>query len=194
MRTIGGVVLAKLAFVLKEVFQWVFSIGIALVVALAIRAYVFEPVLVDGHSMDNTLADGQRLFQYKLGYKFSEPKRGDIIVLKFKDGVSKYTALPDPTEIDYIKRVIGLPGDKVDIKDNCVYINGEKLDEPYAKGNTIASNMKLPIDVPEGKVFVLGDNRERSSDSRAIGFIDMENIRGKAVFRIWPIKDFGVVK
>lgn len=176
---------------LQEIFQWVLAVAVAVALAFAIRAFIFEPVLVEGHSMDTTLNDGQRLFEYKLGYKFSTPQRGDIVVLQVQEGNFKYIPIPDPSEVDYIKRVIGLPGDEIDIKDGAVYVNGTKLDEPYANGITEKLGMKLPDTVPEGKLFVLGDNRQRSSDSRMIGYIDISKIRGKAVFRIWPLKDFG---
>jgi signal peptidase I len=177
-----------------ELFQWVISLGLAVAIALLIRAYVFEPVLVSGHSMDNTLADGQRLFEYKLGYHFNLPQRGDIVVLKVKAGESNLVGLPDPTEVDFIKRIIGLPGEEVDIKNGGVYINGIKLDETYAKGKTLPMSIKFPIKVDEGKVFVLGDNREKSSDSRVIGQIDIQNLRGQAVFRIWPFNNIGSLK
>lgn len=178
----------------KEIFQWAQSIIIAIVIALLIRAFIFEPVLVDGHSMDNTLNNGQRLIEYKLGYFFSHPKRGDIIVLQYQKGILKFLPLPDPKEIDYIKRVIGVPGDKIDIRDGNVYINGDELEEPYAKGKTLPLGMKFPDVVPLNNVFVLGDNRENSSDSRRIGYIDYSRIRGKATFKIWPFKDIGRIK
>lgn len=180
---------------LKEVLQWVQCIIIAVVIALLIRGLIFEPVLVDGHSMDNTLDHGQRLIEYKLGYFFSPPKRGDVIVLQYQKGVLKYLPLPDPREIDYIKRVIGLPGDEIEIKDGKVFVNGQALTEPYAKGRTEPLGMKFPVKVPENNVFVLGDNREHSSDSRnqSLGFVSYDRIRGKAVFRIWPLDKFGSI-
>lgn len=179
---------------IKEIFQWIQYIIAAVIIALLIRAFIFEPVLVDGHSMDNTLNNGQRLIEYKLGYFFSPPKRGDVIVLQYQKGILKYLPLPDPKEIDYIKRVIGVPGDEVDFKDGKVYINGKELNEPYAKGRTLPLGMKVPAVVPPNNVFVLGDNRENSSDSRRIGFIDYSRIRGKATIRIWPLKNIGLIK
>lgn len=184
----------KISKTIIEVFQWIISLGLAIAIALFIRAYVFEPVLVSGHSMDNTLADGQRLFEYKLGYRYSSPKRGDIIVLKVKEGEKNLAGLPDPTEVDFIKRVIGLPGETIDIRDDGVYINGTKLDEPYAIGKTLPQSSKYPMQIPEGKVFVMGDNRERSSDSRVIGLIDINNIRGRAALRVWPLNSIGLLK
>ncbi|AUS98739.1 signal peptidase I [Clostridium thermosuccinogenes] len=178
---------------LKEALQWVLAIGIAVVLAFLIRGFVFEQALVMGDSMQDTLFDKQRLIVYKTGYFFHPPERGDIIILEYQKGSFKFLPVPDPNEIDYIKRVIGLPGDVVDIKDGSVYVNGEKLDEPYAKGRTEPYGMEFPITIPENKVFVLGDNRENSSDSRQIGLIDFDRIKGKAVFRIYPLKDFGTI-
>lgn len=185
----------KLSKTVVEIIQWILSIGLAVAIALFIRAYIFEPVVVSGSSMDNTLANGQRLFEYKLGYRYGSPKRGDIIVLKVKEGENNFVGIPDPTEVDFIKRVIGLPGETVDIKEDGVYINGKKLDEPYTKGKTLPkSTIKFPKVIDEGKVFVMGDNRERSSDSRDIGLINISDIRGKAVLRIWPFNNIGLLK
>lgn len=178
---------------LKEALQWVLAIVIAVLLALFIRGFVFEQALVVGDSMQDTLHDGQRLIVYKTGYFFNPPERGDIIILKYHEGTFKYLPFPDPNEIDYIKRVIGVPGDVIDIKNGSVYVNGKKLDEPYAKGTTEKYGMDFPIRIPPDKVFVLGDNRENSSDSRQIGLIDFNRIRGKAVFRIYPFNKFGLI-
>lgn len=181
----------KITKAITEIFQWVISLGLAVAIALLIRAYIFEPVLVSGHSMDKTLADGQRLFEYKLGYHFKKPKRGDIVVIEIKPGEGGIIGLPDPTEENYIKRVIGLPGEEVDIKDGAVYINGQKLDEPYAVDKTVPKSVKLPVKLGENQIFVLGDNRERSTDSRMLGPIDISKLRGQAVFRVWPLNAVG---
>jgi signal peptidase I len=179
---------------LREAFEWIQAILIAVVLAFLIRGFVFEQALVDGNSMQDTLQDHQRLIVYKLGYNFHTPRRGDIIILEYQKGIFKYLPLPDPKEVDYIKRVIALPGDVVDIKDDgFVYINGKKQIEPYAKGITMRNGMELPKTIPDNMVMVLGDNREYSSDSRAIGLIDFNRIRGKAVLRIYPFKDFGSI-
>ncbi len=176
----------------KIVLEWVEAIGIALVLTFLLRGFVFEQALVDGHSMQETLQDKQRLIVYKLGYHFNEPKRGDIVIVEYQKGKYKYLPFPDPTEVDYIKRVIGLPGDEIDLKDGSVYVNGNKLNEPYAKGETYnTGSMTYPVTVPEGSVFVLGDNRENSSDSRVIGFIEFDRVRGKAAFRLMPFSEIG---
>lgn len=189
----------------KEIFQWVEAILVSVIIALLIRGFIFEPVLVQGDSMNNTLSSDERLIVYKLGYYFSEPQRGDIIVLQYQKGAVEYIPflknvtflkkmLPGINEVDFIKRVIALPGDVVDIKDGYVYINNEKLEEPYAKGYTDSYDLKVPFVVGEGEVFVLGDNRQNSRDSRQIGMIKYDRIKGKAVFRIWPFNSMGVLK
>ena len=190
---------------LSELAQWIQAILIAAVIALLIRGFIFEPVEVIGESMENALHTHQKVILYKLGYYFYSPQRGDIIVLQIQEGWLSFIPFaykipfikkiyPFPEEIDYIKRVIAVPGDTIDIKDGYVYVNGEKLEEPYVKGRTFARNGSYPVTVPPDKVFVLGDNRENSSDSRNIGFIDQKRIKGKAVFRFWPFSEIGVLK
>jgi signal peptidase I len=190
---------------LMEFLKWIETIIIAIVIALLIRGFILEPVIVNGVSMEDTLFSEQRLIIYKLGYFFHPPQKGDIIVLQYQKGLfgnipilNKLSFLnrviPSVMEIDYIKRVIGVPGDKIDIKDGHVYINGEKLDEKYAKGETHKQLLDFPKTVPPNTVFVLGDNRQNSRDSRIIGFIEYDRIKGKAVLRIWPFKDLGVIK
>ncbi|MCX7921835.1 MAG: signal peptidase I [Clostridia bacterium] len=181
--------------VLREILDWAVTIVIALVIAMLIKAFLFIPIEVKMVSMQDTLFEGQRLIVYKLGYYFSQPKRGDIIIFEHQPGslkgLLKYLPIPNPQEVDYIKRVIAVPGDEIEIKDGAVYLNGKKLDEPYAKGVTYNFNTDKPIKIPENKIFVMGDNREHSSDSRQFGPIDIDKVRGKAVFRIWPLQEFG---
>lgn len=190
----------------KDIIRWVEAIAIAMVIALFLRAFVVEPVIVDGSSMENTLLSGDRLIIYKLGYSFSPPQRGDIIVLQMEKGAARFSpflsrfsifqkAIPGLNEVDYIKRVIAVPGDEVDIRDGFVYVNGEKIDEPYVKvsGATEERIVSFPLTVQPEKVLVMGDNREYSQDSRNIGMIDYERIKGKAVFRMWPFHRIGSV-
>ena len=195
-------ILNKKTGYLKEIFQWVNAILIALFIALIIRGFIFELVLVDGQSMEDTLFNGQRLIVYKLGYYFAPPKKGDIIILQVADGfavnipvIGKSSFLrkfiPDFKETDYVKRVIGVPGDEIDVKDGRVYINGEMYKEPYAKGFTSPKDMEFPIKIPDNEYFVMGDNRENSMDSRDIGLINTDKIEGKAVLRLWPLDKAG---
>lgn len=179
-----------------ELLQWVQAIVFAIIIAVLIRTFVFEPVLVQGSSMEDTLYTNERLILYKLGYQIGEPERGDIIVLKYREGkmilfpfLQKLGILNNngiDQEIDYIKRVIAVPGDTIDIRDGKVYVNGEVLDESYIKGNTMPKGARLPATIEEGYYFVMGDNRPHSSDSRLIGLIEQDRIKGKAVFRYWP--------
>lgn len=188
----------------KEIFEWVLVIVAALVISMLIKAFVFSTYKVTMNSMENTLQDGQHVIVYKTGYMIGEPKRGDIIVFVHEEGkfegVLKYLPIANPGEVDYIKRVIGLPGDVIDIRDGKVLRKnaGEtefiELDEPYIKDQSTESNgMKLPYTVEENKLFVMGDNRLQSLDSRKIGTIDRDKVVGKAVFRIWPFSEFGGV-
>lgn len=189
---------------LIEAFKWSLVVIISIFIALVLRAYVFEWVVVEGPSMENTLYSRQVLFVNKIRYNFVTPKKGDIVVFEVSEGTLDYipiakdipfisSLIPPKNEIDYIKRVIGLPGDEIDIINGSVYINGDKQKEPYTKGFTIKHSFELPCTVPENKVFVMGDNREVSKDSRQFGFVDIDKIKGKAVFRIRPLKEFGSI-
>lgn len=183
----------------KEIIEWVEAISIALVVAFLIRAFVFQLILVEGPSMENTLAGHDRLIVYKLGYVFGKPKPGDIIVFQHVPGPIKL--VPFLFETDYIKRVIAVAGQTVDIKDGKVYVDGKALKEPYTHDRTYASmgmeggGMKFPVKIPQNKIFVLGDNRINSRDSRFsdVGFVDLKKVKGKAVFRVWPLNRIGRV-
>jgi signal peptidase I len=187
------------ANLLNEIFGWIEAILIAVVVSMLIRGFIFETTIVNMSSMEDTLQEGQRLIVVKPGYFFHPPKRGDIVVFEHQAGVFKgilkyFVPFPNPHELDYIKRVIAIPGDKIDIIDGYVYVNGGKISEPYVKGITDRKSDDYPKVVPPDKIFVLGDNREVSSDSREIGFIDIRKIRGRAVFRIWPLKNAGIIR
>jgi len=138
-------------------------------------------VRVDGFSMLPTLKNNQLALVNRLAYRFGKPERGDIIVFHF----------PVNPKEDLIKRVIGLPGEEVVVKDGRVYINGTALEEPY-----IASSPKYTAQwsVPEGYLFVLGDNRNDSSDSHSWGLLPLDDVVGKAVLVYWPITDWMILK
>jgi signal peptidase I len=163
----------------------VFAISIFLFVYLLL----FQPHKIKGESMFPTYLDGEFLLTDKISYRFNPPARGDVIVFK----------APVNEEDDYIKRIIGLPGDKVSIKNGRVYINDKILEEPYlpenlrTEGGFFLQNNKEVV-VPEDNFFVLGDNRTYSSDSRAWGFVPKQNIIGKAWFVYWPPQKAGIVK
>jgi len=186
----------------REVFEWVMVIVAALLISMLIKAFIFSTYQVNMVSMENTLFEGHNVIVYKTNYFFNAPKHGEIIVFMHEEGqfksLFKYLPVRNPGEVDYIKRVIGLPGDQIDIReDGYVYRKSagdndfKKLDEAYTKGLTDTHGMQLPFTVPEGKLFVMGDNREQSLDSRQIGPIDIDAVIGKAVLRIWPLSQFG---
>ena len=152
--------------------------------------FVGQRTEVEGASMENTLHNGDNLIVDKLSYRFHDPERFDIIVFPFQFQDNTY----------YIKRIIGLPGETVQIMDDgSIYINGEKLEENYGmeviKPETIGRAAE-PIELEDDEYFVMGDNRNNSSDSRTdmVGNIKRENIIGKAWLRIWPVSDFGILQ
>lgn len=200
----------------KEILEWGLCIVIAVTLAILIRYFVGTPTEVRQSSMWPTLENGQRLILNKLPKTFgSIPERGDIITF---ERPSKMTATlvkasydNEPTNIfskftyyvleagkeSFIKRVIGLPGEKVKISDGKVYIDDKLLDEPYLKDDvqTFAKNELLTeFTVPDGYIFAMGDNRTASSDCREFGCIPLEKIEGTVWIRIWPFDKFGEVE
>jgi signal peptidase I len=168
----------------KEVISWIKLIVSAFIIAFILKTYIFQVALVNQISMEPTLYEGQVLIIAKVNYLFSDPVRGDIVVLK------------DELENKYlIKRAIGLPGEVIDIRNDKVYIDEKELDPDYTKAPT-QDNGFTKTKVPEGKYFVMGDNRLHSRDSRSdtVGFVNRSNIVGKAVFRVWPISKIGIIK
>jgi signal peptidase I len=192
--------------IVGEIRSWIFSILLAFFVVALLNTKVFAKVQVQQSSMENTLFSQQQLIIDKASYYFVEPKRGDIIifleneergtivqdVIMFIDDIrSTFEGIDRHTRL--VKRVIGIPGDKVDIKNGYVYVNGKKLDEPYVKGETLSQEFQLPITVGANKLFVLGDNRPVSKDSREFGLIDYDQVEGKAIFRVFPFDKIGYI-
>ena len=159
------------------------DIIIAFVIVLIVTACV-KPTIVSGQSMDDTLHDGNYLIVNKLAYKFGEPEHGDIIV--FDSGQEEHEL--------WIKRVIGLPGDVIKTDGRTLYINNAKASEPYIKKGTVAQGEMKTWIVPEGAVFVMGDNRNNSTDSRIIGCVEDDPVVGKAVLRLWPAGSIGKIE
>jgi signal peptidase I len=193
--------------IIKEIRNWIFPILGAFLIASLINSKVFARVQVQQKSMENTLYSNQQLIVDKLSYNFSRPKRGDIIIfLEYEQRgtiiddtvifVNNIKSLFKNTDEDkrLVKRVIGVPGDEVNIKDGYVYVNDEKLNEPYVKGETFTQELTFPITVPDNKLFVLGDNRQVSKDSRAFGLINYNQVEGKAIFRVFPFNKIGAIK
>ena len=212
---------------IKEIIEWLICIIIAVVLALVVRYYIGTPTIVQQTSMWPTLKHGERLWLNRWGRTTKQiPERGDIITfeapsttyireneLDLKNPIAKYENEPEGVlekfkhyvlesgKKSYIKRVIALPGEYVEIKDEAVYINGEKLEEKYLNegmvtdlknGNREPSHF-TNFTVPENCVFALGDNRTGSTDCRAFGCIPLEKIEGTVAFRFWPISEFGGV-
>lgn len=165
------------------------TVVLALAIFLIVYLFLLQPHQVRGESMSPTFLDKEYLLTDKISYRFGSQKRGDVIV---------FTAPPDPTE-DYIKRIIGLPNERVSIRENKVYINGELLKEDYIANDRLTSpGPFLPenkeITVPDGEYFVLGDNRSNSSDSRRWGLVTRKKIVGRAWFVYWPPQRAGLVQ
>ena len=153
----------------------------ALLIALAINFFVAQPTLVRGYSMEPTLHQEERLLVEKVSYRFHAPQRGDIVVLKVAQ---------EP--IPLVKRVIGLPGETVEIRQGKVYVNGQHLDEPYLRQVPYGNMPARPV--PAGSIFVLGDNRNNSNDSRYFGVVPLDDVVGKAWLRYWPLEQIGLVR
>ena len=169
---------------IRETLIDTIKLVVVIFIILFLMIYVVSITQVVGNSMNSTLIDGDVLILSKANYRFFDIKRGDIISLDYED--TKYL----------IKRVIGLPGDSVEIKDNTLYINGEIYEEDYLDEGLVYDNFSLSdlgYDViPEDMYLVLGDNRENSLDSREIGLISKDNVNGKIVLRIWPINKISI--
>ncbi len=160
----------------REIYEWVQAIVIAVVLALIVRNFLFTVVRVDGQSMEPTLQHNDRMIVWRLGY---EPENGDIVIFN-PPGYEK--------NVYWVKRVIATEGQsvKIDYDENSVYVDGEKLDEDYLGEAMINQNTITELEVPEGCVFVLGDNRNHSTDGRIIGPVSTDHIVGEAVLRFWP--------
>jgi len=195
----------------REILEWVILIIAAFLIASIIQSQLFALTEVNMTSMMDTLVQGDKLIMSKLAYASNEPQRGDIIIFLRDESVNGVigrmgiyisdVALKlkgDFRRNRLIKRVIGIPGDKVEIRNNVLYINDEPVTEDYARidpGLGIVPNGSMdPVVVQKGQLFVLGDNRGQSMDSRNFGVIDMEWVEGKAIFRILPFDKFGKIE
>ncbi len=173
--------------ILREILGFLIYVGIVVGITFFIITFVGQRTYVSGSSMENTLSHGDNLIVDKITYRFSDPKRYDIIVFPFRHEENVY----------YIKRIIGLPGETVQIQEGSIYINGEILSESY--GREVMKSAGLaedPITLGEGEYFVLGDNRNDSMDSRdpGVSTIHRDEIIGRAWVRIWPLDEIGVLK
>ncbi len=209
-------------FKVKEIMEWVYCIVIAVVLALLVRYFIGTPTIVQQPSMWPTLKEGQRLILNRtIRISHAMPKRGDIVtfeapskvnvtsieaerenpVAEYKHNINgiftkfRYYVL-ELGKDSYIKRVIGLPGEHVKIEEGKVYINGEELQEDYLQSNVVTGSLNgayTDLVVPEGCVFVMGDNRAESTDSRRFGCVPQEKLESIVLFRFWPFDVFGKV-
>ena len=196
--------------IMGEIFSWILSLGVALLVALFIISNIVSMTMVMEQSMEPNFSQGDRLIVNRVGYFFTDPERGEVVIFD-KNPIDKGIIRNMLNEIDdirnslrfrftgsaeknlLIKRVIAVGGDQVELVEGEVFVNGERLDEPYIDTTTY-SRGETSWSVPEGKLFVLGDNRENSLDSRVLGFIDTQQVKGKVVFRIFPFSEIGSIE
>lgn len=174
----------------REIREWGESLVIALVLALIIRTFVVQAFKIPTGSMRPTLLEGDRLLVNKFLYRFKEPRRGDIIVFRYPGGEKK----------DFIKRLIAVNGEDVEIRDGNIYINGKLAEEPFVIrqiryfNKSPYGSVGKPVKVPEGSYYVLGDNSSSSKDSRYWGFVPRKNVIGKAFFLYWPLNRIRIIK
>lgn len=164
--------------VVREVLEWILVLACALGLAFVLRTFVFEPVRVDGRSMMNTLVDGEYMISTKFDYLFGEPQRFDIVICHY----------PGRTE-NFVKRLIALPGETVELREGELYINGEFIAQDFDR--TPSTRDFGPYTVPEERYFVMGDNRDNSHDSRArdVGALTRDQIRGHVQFVLLPVSN-----
>lgn len=174
--------------VINFFFDFLETIVVALSIFVVIYLFILQPHEIKGSSMEPNFHNNEYILTDKISYRFKDPERGNIIVFK----------APKNPDIDYIKRIIGLPGDRVKVEKGDVYINDKKLPEPYLHDKSLlfpGSYMQegINVTVAPGEYFVMGDNRPHSSDSREFGPIPKKSIIGKAFLRYWPIKEIGII-
>ena len=171
----------------KEIREWIVSIVTALVAVFIIRSFLFTIIRVDGPSMSDTLLDNDRLFVTVLDVKLNGPDRFDVVILHY----------PNRGRQDFVKRVIGLPGDTVEVKSGVLSVNGVTYDESYLTDERTArfdkSSSDFSITLGEDEYFVMGDNRDNSNDSRNVGVINRDMFVGKVRQIIWPLTRFSTV-
>jgi signal peptidase I len=164
-----------------ELRSWARDLAVALGLALVIIIFLYQPVKVEGTSMAPLLSDQERIFINKFVYRFEPIERGDVVVFWYPLDRSK----------SFIKRVVALPGETMEIRAGRLFVNGAELKEPYVPANFLDGLSYGPILIPSGNYFVMGDHRDSSNDSRVFGPVTRQNIYGKAVFAYWPVEHFG---
>jgi signal peptidase I len=165
----------------RELRSWTRDLAVALGLALVIIIFLYQPVKVEGTSMAPLLTDQERIFINKFVYRFEPIERGDVVVFWYPLDRSK----------SFIKRVVGLPGETIEIRFGHLYVNGSELREPYVPASFLDGGSYLPQLIPPDQYFVMGDHRDSSNDSRVFGPVPRHFIYGKAVFAYWPVDHFG---
>ena len=170
-----------------SILEWVYVIIIAFCIAIVVKAFIVETDIVNGISMEPSFIEGEKVLVEKLSYRFREPKRGEVIVFN-----------PINTKDNYIKRIIALPGETVDIKDGNIIVDDDILYEDYIQGENYIGidNIEFPYTVLDGEYFVLGDNRMHSVDSRSntLGKVSLDNIKGRCFFVLTNTEHQGFIK
>ncbi|WP_059172964.1 signal peptidase I [Bacillus sp. FJAT-27445] len=176
----------------KEAFEWIKALFVGIIIFALIRSFFFANYVVEGESMMPTLKEGNKLVVNKIGYHIGELHRFDVIVFHANQ------------REDYVKRIIGLPGDEIEYLGDRLFVNGKEFDEPFLDGyreevpgqlftgDFTLKELTGKVKVPDGKLFVMGDNRLESWDSRHFGFIPARNVVGKVNLLYWPIKDVAI--
>lgn len=168
---------------LRGAAEWLVVLGSAVIVALLLRAFLFQAFFIPSESMEATLLVDDRVLVNKLSYRFGDVQRGEVVVFRRPDEQAGEFR-------DLIKRVIGLPGETIEARDNTIYIDGLVLIEPYLTPGEVIGDFD-PVQIPEGEFFVMGDNRDNSGDSRVFGTIEEDLLIGRAFFLFWPIDRIG---
>ena len=165
----------------RELRGWTRDLAVALGLAIVIMIFLYQPVKVEGTSMNPLLSDQERIFINKFVYRFEPIDRGDVVVFWYPLDRSK----------SFIKRVVGLPGETIEIRSGQVYVNGKELTNQYVPTSYLDGSNYGPRRIPHGDYFVMGDHRDSSNDSRVFGPVPQRYIYGKAVFAYWPVDHFG---
>jgi signal peptidase I len=166
-----------------ELRGWVRDLAVAMSLALIIIVFLYQPVKVEGTSMAPLLSDQERIFINKFVYRFEPIERGDVVVFWYPLDRSK----------SFIKRVVGLPGETIELRHGRLFINDRELTESYVPASFFDGSSYGPLMIPKGSYFVMGDHRDSSNDSRMFGAVSRDFIYGKAVFAYWPVDHFGSI-
>jgi signal peptidase I len=167
----------------RQFGSWIQDLGVAIALALVIILFIYQPVKVEGTSMAPLLSDQERIFINKFVYRFEPVARGEVVVFWYPLDRTK----------SFIKRVVGLPGETVEIQHGVLFVDGKRFSEPYVPDSYFDGSSYGPVRIPAGEYFVMGDHRDSSNDSRMFGPVPRECIYGKAVFAYWPVERFGTL-